>query len=368
MDVNSLDPTAHILSTPPRGEYYIYTPMAAALEGLTATHAASIAIQGSATPEPQYPQHPAFRQTIVKTLVDMTADPATAQFYFDLLANAAVECPTVLTLAADRTNISICDKTDSASCPNSLAVARLSVSVPQNTQSSLVLNLKAANALLAQTKVNVLEGATLNMVLLQDGDQETQRLFTRTSVDIMANATLNLYVVNLNPALARNEVEVKLHNEGAQLNMGGIYKVAKNQKVDNETLVEHLKGHTDSQQLFKGIAEENGVMAFGGLILVKPDAQKVNASQTNRHMLASVGARAYAKPQLEIYADDVKCSHGATTGQIDPMQLFYMQQRGIDEQTARQLLSAAFVTEVVDRIPDALADVREALHQRLTNV
>ena len=115
--------------------------------------------------------------------------------------------------------------------------------------------------------------------------------------------------------------------------------------------------------LYKYVLDGKAVGAWAGKVLVSEGAQKTASEQINANLCASPEARVYSQPMLEIYADDVKCSHGATTGQIDPQQLFYMQQRGIDERTARRLLSAAFVGEVVDRIP--LDDVKAALHEKL---
>lgn len=347
---------AAITGNAPKGEYYLYTDMAKALAGATRAADATVAIAGAKTATTTEVD---LQPEALEDLADLSATSARRGDYLDILANASARSVAELTLAeGERADVSV----SSVEGFDGLSVARLVISVAECAKAAAVVRLSSKGRLVVQTKVNVREGANLTLILLQDGTED-QTLLTRTTVDQEANASAALTFVNLNPALARNELKVGLHAEGAQLRADGLYSVSANSRVDNETLVEHLTGHTQSDQLFKGIADGQGVMAFGGLILVKPDAQKVDANQTNRHMLASRDARAYAKPQLEIYADDVKCSHGATTGQIDPQQLFYMQQRGIDEQTARRLLSAAFVGEVVDRI--ALDDVREALHEKL---
>lgn len=345
-----------IIGNAPKGEYYLYTDMQKALGGTCRAADAEVKVSGAK----DYAQSAVANDPMqIEALADLSASSAQRGDYLDILANAAAQSINEINLAeGERAEVSV-------STPDGfdgVAVARLIITASKMAKATAVVRLASKGRLVLQTKVNVREGASITLVLLQDGDSD-QTLLTRTTVDQEANSAANLTFVNLNPALARNELKVGLHSEGAELKADGLYSVTADCRVDNETLVEHIAGHTQSDQLFKGIAEGKGVMAFGGLILVKPDAQKVDANQTNRHMLASRDARAYAKPQLEIYADDVKCSHGATTGQIDPQQLFYMQQRGIDEQTARRLLSAAFVGEVVDRIP--LDDIREALHEKL---
>ncbi len=339
----------------PIGEYYLYTDMAKALDGVEDVRDAHVDVDGAAFAKTQSCHEP----DALEALSEMSASCSRRGDYLDVLANVAAESFSEIALAnGARVHVNV----SSNDATSTLSIQRFVLSVEPCAKADVIVRLSSKGKLVLQTKVNVAENASVNIVFIQDGDED-QTLLTRTTIDQAANSSADINFVNLNPALARNEVKCGLHAEGASLRMGGIYTVSGQNRVDNESLVEHIAGHTQSDQLFKGIADDNGVMAFSGLILVKPDAQKVDANQTNRHMLVSRDARAYAKPQLEIYADDVKCSHGATTGQIDPQQLFYMQQRGIDERTARKLLSAAFVGEVVDRIP--MEEVRTALHERL---
>src|SRR5699024_1033056 len=124
----------------------------------------------------------------------------------------------------------------------------------------------------------------------------------------------------------------------------------KNQHVDNTTLIDHVVPNCTSNELFKYVLDDHSVGAFTGLVLVRPDAQKTNSQQTNRNLCVTKDARMYARPQLEIYADDVKCGHGATVGQLDETALFYMRARGISEHETRLLLMFAFVNEVIDTI------------------
>ena len=131
----------------------------------------------------------------------------------------------------------------------------------------------------------------------------------------------------------------------------------KNQHVDNNTSIDHAVPNCTSNELFKYVLDDQSVGAFAGLVLVRPDAQHTSSQQTNRNLCATRDARMYTQPQLEIYADDVKCSHGATVGQLDENALFYMRARGIAEKEARLLLMFAFVNEVIDTIRlDALKD------------
>ena len=131
----------------------------------------------------------------------------------------------------------------------------------------------------------------------------------------------------------------------------------KNEHVDNHTVIDHKASDCTSNELFKYVLDDQSVGAFSGLVLVRPGAQRTASQQTNRNLCATREARMYTQPQLEIYADDVKCSHGATVGQLDDKALFYMQQRGISYKEARLLLMFAFVNEVIDTIRmDALKD------------
>ena len=209
--------------------------------------------------------------------------------------------------------------------------------------------------------------ASLDLYCLEETHAKNVRV-SNLYIDQQADSRLNHNVITLHNGVTRNRVDLTISGEGAECVLNGCVIADKEQHVDNNTVIDHKVEHCTSSQLYKYVLDEKATGAFAGRVLVRHGAQKTSSEMRNQNICATREARMFTQPMLEIYADDVKCSHGATTGQIDPMQLFYMQQRGIDEQTARQLLSAAFVAEVVDRIPDALADVREALHQRLTNV
>ena len=163
--------------------------------------------------------------------------------------------------------------------------------------------------------------------------------------------------MTLHNGTSRNTTEVLLAGEGAEINLCGMAIADKNQHVDNNTVIDHAVPNCTSNELFKYVLDDQSVGAFAGLVLVRPDAQHTSSQQTNRNLCATREARMYTQPQLEIYADDVKCSHGATVGQLDENALFYMRQRGIPAREARLLLMFAFVNEVIDTIRlDALKD------------
>jgi Fe-S cluster assembly protein SufD len=153
-------------------------------------------------------------------------------------------------------------------------------------------------------------------------------------------------------ALTRNDLNVVLDAEGANCTLDGLYLASGNQHVDNHTLIDHAKPHSSSRELYKGILDGASVGVFNGKIIVRRDAQKADAYQANRNLLLSDQAEINTKPQLEILADDVRCTHGATIGQIDQDALFYMRSRGIPHEEARQLLIYAFANEVLGRIRD----------------
>lgn len=208
-------------------------------------------------------------------------------------------------------------------------------------------------------KVALSDGAHLDVVFLQENVKSSKRCVVRVAQQ--SNSSLSMSTITLHSVDIKNDVEVRLQGEGAELTLNGLYLTDNAEVVDNRTVVYHEVSHCATKQLYKGALDGESKASFEGMIIVQPDAQKTNAQQTNRNILISPKAKVHAEPQLVIYADDVKCSHGATTGQLDPVQLFYMQQRGIDEDTARKMLTAAYAAEVVGLIP--IEEVRE----RLTN-
>ena len=167
--------------------------------------------------------------------------------------------------------------------------------------------------------------------------------------------------------LVRNDVNAILAGEGCDANLNGLYLVEGDQLVDYHMRVEHAAPHCDSHELFKGILEGRGRSVFSGRIYVHPGAQKTDAKQTSRNLLLSPDALCNANPQLEIFADDVKCTHGSTVGQLDDTAIFYLRSRGIGEEAARSLLTYAFAADIVERIrvPQVRQELEEFLFRRL---
>jgi Fe-S cluster assembly protein SufD len=151
--------------------------------------------------------------------------------------------------------------------------------------------------------------------------------------------------------LGRSEIELKFEGEGGEGLLNGLFVGANEQHLDNRTLIDHAVPHCRSEELYKGILGGRASGVFDGKVLVRREAQKTDAAQTNRNLLLTKDAEINTKPQLEIYADDVKCSHGATTGQLDPSALFYLRARGVGKPEAEKLLTSAFAHEVMDAVP-----------------
>jgi Fe-S cluster assembly protein SufD len=156
--------------------------------------------------------------------------------------------------------------------------------------------------------------------------------------------------VSVGAEIARNDLDAVLDGEGSECVLDGLYLVHSGQTADNHLAVDHAKPHCNSHQLYKGILDGTGRAVFNGKIVVRQDAQRTDAKQTNRNLLLSEGAVIDTKPQLEIFADDVKCTHGATVGQLDEDAIFYLNSRGLSRGTARTILTYAFAADLVERI------------------
>ena len=205
-------------------------------------------------------------------------------------------------------------------------------------------------------EVFVGENAVFDLYELEETHNSTVR-FNNLYVRQEANSNVLLNGMTLHNGTTRNTTEVTLNGRGAEINLCGMAIADREEQVDNNTFIDHKVPDCTSNELFKYVLEDRAVGAFAGKVLVREGAQHTNSQQTNRNICATREARMYTQPQLEIYADDVKCSHGATVGQLDENALFYMQQRGISLKEARLLLMFAFVNEVIDHIRmDALKD------------
>ena len=208
-------------------------------------------------------------------------------------------------------------------------------------------------------EVFVGEHASLDFYELEATHTKTVR-FSNLYADQAADSKLLLNGMTLQNGTTRNMTQVSLSGKGSEVNLCGMAIADKNEQVDNHTLIDHLTTDCTSNELFKYVLDDRAIGAFAGKILVREGAQRTVSQETNKNLCVTKEARMYTQPMLEIYADDVKCAHGSTVGQLDESALFYMQQRGIPRQEARMLLMFAFVNEVIDTI--ALDALKERLH------
>ena len=193
--------------------------------------------------------------------------------------------------------------------------------------------------------------------------EETHYKNTRVSnvyVEQQRDSRFNHNVITLHNGVTRNRLDVQLVGEGAECWCNGCVIADKNQHVDNNTLIDHQVSHCTSHELYKYVLDDKSTGAFAGRVLVRHGAQKTVSDEVNQNLCATKEARMYTQPMLEIYADDVKCSHGSTVGQLNDAALFYMRQRGISEAEAKLLLEFAFINEVIDNIQ--LEPLRDRLH------
>ncbi|HEY5790673.1 MAG TPA: Fe-S cluster assembly protein SufD [Gammaproteobacteria bacterium] len=202
----------------------------------------------------------------------------------------------------------------------------------------------------ASTELYLAPGARLDHLRRQDEAAGAFHL-GRVRARVERDAGYRSQVFSLGAQLARLDLDVHL-GQGAECDLDGLYLAAKRQHVDHQTRVEHAAPHGRSAEYYKGVIDDAARAVFSGTVLVQPDAQKTDAQQMNRNLLLSPRAEVDTKPQLVIYADDVKCAHGATIGQLDPVEMFYLRSRGLDETAARELLIHAFANELVDRVAD----------------
>ena len=205
------------------------------------------------------------------------------------------------------------------------------------------------------------ENALMNVLRLQNEHNNSCQV-TNTWISQERDSRCEHSTITLHGGIVRNNLRINLQGEGAETSALGLFTIDKMQHVDNFTVIDHLKPHCTSNQHYKGILDDNSTGAFSGMIHVYPDAQKTEAFQTNNNILLSDTARMHSKPRLEIYADDVKCSHGATVGQLDEDAMFYLQSRGIPRDESRLMLMDAFTWDVISKIK------QPSLQERITDL
>jgi Fe-S cluster assembly protein SufD len=188
-----------------------------------------------------------------------------------------------------------------------------------------------------------------------------------TQIQMNAASHYTSNVISLGGSLVRNNITAVLDAEGSECTLNGLTLSTGTQIIDNHTAIDHAKPHCNSHELYKAILDGGSKGVFNGKIFVRKDAQKTDAKQTNKTLLLSDDATINTKPQLEIFADDVKCTHGATIGQLDDEQLFYLRSRGIDLAAARDILTFAFAGDVINRITiePLRQQVEKMIHERL---
>ena len=203
------------------------------------------------------------------------------------------------------------------------------------------------------------ENASLDLYCLEETHHKNVRV-SNVYIDQQANSRVNHNVITLHNGVTRNKLDLTFSGEGAECHCYGCVIADKQQHVDNNTLISHKVPHCTSNELYKYVLDDKAVGAFAGRVLVEHGAQKTTSQMTNQNLTATKEARMFTQPMLEIYADDVKCAHGSTVGQLNDAALFYMRQRGISLSEAKLLLQNAFINEVIDKMQ--LEPLRDRLH------
>jgi len=199
------------------------------------------------------------------------------------------------------------------------------------------------------TEIVVAENAHLEYNKIQD-KKETNFSVATEQVYQEANSNFTINTATFNGALVRNNLNIEVDASNCETNLNGLYLGKNKDHIDNHTVVDHKKPHCNSNEIYRGILDDESTGVFNGKVFVRPNAQKTNAFQKNNNILLTDNATVNSKPELEIYADDVKCSHGSTTGQIDEEAIFYLQSRGISKKGALKLMINAFAKDALERI------------------
>lgn len=241
---------------------------------------------------------------------------------------------------------------------------RLLVDVAPGSQFTLILEHTGAGGALvnAVTQIRLGRDSQLNLIRVQALPDDGM-LTETTRIEVAESASVTVTSVDLGSQLSRQALTVLLAGTGASATVHGLFLADGHRHIDNHTRLEHQAPLTTSRESFRGIADDHGHGVFNGQIVVQPGAAGSNAALTNRNLLLTTTAEIDTKPELEIYVDDVRCSHGATTGQLDANALFYLRSRGLDPATARQVLTTAFLRESLNGI--AVPELRARLDAQL---
>ncbi len=244
-----------------------------------------------------------------------------------------------------------------------MQIRRILIVMGEGAEATVIINDKAKDnqQLLTSQVVEIIckDNSRLDIYDLEDTVVGMNR-FSNTYINLGKDCTLKHNNITLFNGLTRNLCDVKLLEKNSEVTLNGCAMASGSQHIDNNTLIDHKSGYCTSNELYKYVLDDNAVGAFAGKILVEKEAQKTESQETNANLCASPTARMFTQPMLEIYADDVKCAHGSTVGVMDEKALFYMRQRGINEDEARTLLKNAFMGQVIDQIKN------EQLRSKLT--
>jgi Fe-S cluster assembly protein SufD len=325
-------------------------------EGATVTNLASVLTAGGAAVEPFY-SHPfgEYDHAFTALNIALAEDGAFIQVAANTLVNAPIE---LLFLSEARGVPTIAH-------PRSLIVAGPGSSVTVvETYAGISGDATCINAV---TQVVLGQGARVEHYKIQD---EPESAFHLGLLDVRQgpDSRFSSGSVALGSRIARNEVHVRLAGEGAEVRIDGLYLPRSDQHHDNPILIEHVAPRCTSRQIYKGIVDERGHGVFNGRIIVWPSAPGTDASQSNKNLLLSDHAEVDTRPRLEIFTDDVKCTHGAAVGALDEEALFYLRSRGIPREEAKALLTYAFASEMLDRVPfeSLRTRVRKLISARLS--
>lgn len=267
-----------------------------------------------------------------------------------------VEVPLLITLVSDST------EKHTANFPRVLIVGE------ENSSATIIENYVSlddeAHFTNSVVEVVLLDGARLEHYRVQRENNNALHIAT-TATELGRGGSYDTTSITMGARLSRHDISVVLDHEGAECWVDGLYIVGADQHADTHSLIDHKQPHCNSHQLYKGILDGNGRAVFNGKVFVRHGAQKTDAMQTNKNLLLSNRAHVDTKPQLEIFADDVKCAHGAAVGQLDTEELFYLHTRGINPKLARNLLTYGFAEEVIGKIK--IDSIRSELDQAVLN-
>jgi Fe-S cluster assembly protein SufD len=274
--------------------------------------------------------------------------------YIDLAADTAIEEPIHLLFIATEADLG----THPRNIVRTGAGSRVSIIEHYVGMGSIAYFTNAVTRIIAD------RGAVIEHCKLQ---QESGRAFHVADIHAQQgqDSRFTSHSFALGGALSRNDITTRLDAEGCEATLNGLYVADGRQHMDHHTCIEHAKPRGVSREFYNGVLDGAARAVFNGKVIVRPDAQKTDAHQSNRNLLLSENAEVDTKPQLEIFADDVKCSHGATVGQLDENQIFYLRTRGMDEPAARSLLTYAFAEEIISR--SGIAPLRARLEELLIN-